>query len=103
VGTPLLAASAATARGATVAAGGSLEHARGSLEDAIDLYSGALEGVVERAGLTPQDAGYLEAAFEYPDEATLLRAMLSSGSAVLAVRTSGHDAVRGAISAALAP
>jgi hypothetical protein len=59
--------------------------------------------VVERAGLTPQDAGYLEAAFEYPDEATLLRAMLSSGSAVLAVRTSGHDAVRGAISAALAP
>jgi len=65
--------------------------------------TGAVDGLVERAGLTLRDAGYLEAAFEYRDEATLLRAMASSGPAVLAVRTSGRDAVRGAISAAFAP
>jgi SAM-dependent methyltransferase len=66
-------------------------------------HDGALEGLVERAGLTVRDAGYLEAAFEFADEATLLRAMPSSGPGVLAVRTSGRDAVHGAISAAFAP
>ncbi len=66
-------------------------------------YEGVLEGIIDRAGLTLREAGYLEGTFEYPDEATLLRAMAASGPAVLAVRTSGRDAVRYAISAALAP
>jgi SAM-dependent methyltransferase len=64
---------------------------------------GALERLVERAGLAAAESGYLDATFEYPDQPTLLRAQSSPGPSVLAARTSGRDAVYAAISAALAP
>ena len=60
-------------------------------------YPGALEALVERAGLTPTDDGYIETTFAYPDEATLLRANRSAGPIVLAERTSGEAAVVEAI------
>ncbi|MEX2211653.1 MAG: methyltransferase domain-containing protein [Gaiellaceae bacterium] len=64
---------------------------------------GALEALVRQAGLEPLDDGYIEAAFEYRDEAALLSATLASGPATLAMRTSGEDAVREAALQAAAP
>lgn len=64
---------------------------------------GALEALVQKAGLDPVDAGYIEAPFEYRDEAELLRATLASGPAALAIRTSGENPVRRAVLAAAAP
>jgi SAM-dependent methyltransferase len=66
-------------------------------------YPGALEELVERAGLTPTDDGYLETTFEYPDEGTLLKANRSAGPVILAERTSGEKAVADAIGSALTP
>jgi len=64
---------------------------------------GALEALVREGGLEPVDDGYIEAAFEYRDEAALLHATLASGPATLAIRTSGEDAVREAALEAAAP
>jgi SAM-dependent methyltransferase len=64
---------------------------------------GALEALVREGGLEPVDHGYIEAAFEYRDEAALLRATLASGPAALAMRTSGENAVREAALRAAAP
>jgi len=66
-------------------------------------YPGALESLVERSGLTPTDDGYVQATFEYPDEATLLKANLSAGPAILAARRSGEATVADALTTALAP
>ena len=66
-------------------------------------YPGALEALVERSGLTPQDAGYVEATFEYADEPTLLRAHRSPGITILAERTSGAEAVTEAIQETFVP
>ena len=66
-------------------------------------YPGALEALLERSGLTPIDDGYVEATFEYADEATMLKANLSGGPTVLAARTSGEAAVADALRDALAP
>ncbi len=66
-------------------------------------YPGALEARVERSGLTPTAEGYFEAAFEYPDEATLLQAHRSPGIVILAERTSCEVPVTEAIRAAFAP
>ena len=60
-------------------------------------YPGALEGLLERAGLTPIDDGYIEIAFEYSDETTLLKGNGSNGPVVLAERTSGEAQVAGAL------
>jgi SAM-dependent methyltransferase len=65
--------------------------------------AGALEALVRQAGLEPVDGDYIDATFEYRDEASLLRAMLASGPATLAIRTSGEDAVRQATGEAMAP
>jgi SAM-dependent methyltransferase len=62
-----------------------------------------LDGLVERSGLTPTDAGYLQGRFEFPDEATMLRGQRSTLLAVLAERTAGEEAVREAILRAYAP
>ena len=64
---------------------------------------GALEAVLQGGGLHIKDTGYLETAFEYPDEETYVRANLASGPATLAIRTSGEDAVRQALLHAAAP
>jgi len=64
---------------------------------------GALEALVTKAGLEPIDGGYIETPFEYDDEQSFERAMVSSGPATLAIRTSGEDAVRQALLEASAP
>jgi hypothetical protein len=56
-----------------------------------------------KACLQPIDDGYIETPFEYADEEPLLRALLASGPATLAIKTSGEDAVRHAVLGACAP
>jgi len=65
--------------------------------------AGLLEDLVTRSGLTPEEAGYLELPYEYPDHATMVRAQCSSAPAVLAARTSGEARVRDAITSSLLP
>lgn len=64
---------------------------------------GALEALVEQAGLTPKNAENVECPFEYPDLETLLRGFLSAGPSVKAIRVSGETRVRDAVTTAMAP
>lgn len=66
-------------------------------------YPGQLEALLERAGLTPADDGYLEVTIEYPDQTALLKGNASNGPVVLAERNSGQAAVASAVLGALAP
>jgi SAM-dependent methyltransferase len=66
-------------------------------------YPGQLEALVERAGLTPSDEGYIELTLEYPDDTSLLKGNNSNGPVVLAERNSGEAAVANAVLHALAP
>ena len=66
-------------------------------------YPGALEALLQRAGLTPIDDGYIELTLEYPDETALLKGNNSNGPVVLAERTSGQATVVDAVRDALAP
>jgi SAM-dependent methyltransferase len=64
---------------------------------------GVLEEFVTRSGFTLTETGYLELPYQYPDQATMLRAQCSSAPAVLAARTSGEAAVKEALANALDP
>lgn len=64
---------------------------------------GLLEELAHKSGFIPTETGYIELLYEYPDEATMLRAQRSSAPAVLAARTSGDEAVEEALTNALAP
>ena len=64
---------------------------------------GALEALVERSGLAPSAHGYIDVAFEYPDERALLRGNRANGPVVLAERTSGEAAVIDALRGAFEP
>jgi SAM-dependent methyltransferase len=64
---------------------------------------GALEELGRAAGLTPGDADEVACRWTFPDPEAALRALISSGPAVKAIQTSGEDAVRGAVEAAIAP
>lgn len=64
---------------------------------------GILEELVAGSGFTPRESGYVATPYEYPDEATMLRAQRSSAPAVLAARTSGDEAVERALVEALSP
>jgi SAM-dependent methyltransferase len=66
-------------------------------------YPGSLEALVEQAGLTPIEDGYIELPLEYPDETTLLKGNNSNGPVVLAERNSGRAIVENAVRTALAP
>jgi SAM-dependent methyltransferase len=57
----------------------------------------ALRDLVLRAGLTPTDLGDIACPWQYADEATALRGMLSAGPVVLAIKTSGEARVRAAV------
>ena len=46
---------------------------------------------------------YIQLPYEYPDQATMLRAQCSSAPAVLAARTSGKTNVKEAILSAMLP
>ena len=62
-----------------------------------------LEQVARDAGLTPLESFYTSWAYEFADEAAMLRAMLSAGSAVAAAEHVGRDLLVEAILGALAP
>jgi ubiquinone/menaquinone biosynthesis C-methylase UbiE len=66
--------------------------------DPVLHREGVLESLAEEAGLLPREAGYLEIAEEYPDVETLLRGYLAHGSIVKAMRSSGEQPVRDALS-----
>jgi SAM-dependent methyltransferase len=66
-------------------------------------HPGVLEGIAGEAGLTPQESFRISTDFEFPDEQTLLRGMLSPGGVTEAIRHSGEGAVADAILDALAP
>lgn len=55
---------------------------------------GALEAAAVAAGLTVRTSGDRRSAFEYPDDETMLRGILSSGGAVRVSRIAGETAVR---------
>jgi SAM-dependent methyltransferase len=63
---------------------------------------GALEALVEQAGLTAERALEVSAPFVYPDIATAQRANLSAGPTRMAIDHAGLDAVRDAFTQALA-
>jgi SAM-dependent methyltransferase len=66
-------------------------------------FDGALEALVSEAGMKPGPVEVVDIPWEYPDEATLLRGLLSSGPAIRASQHSGEDAVREAVLKAVAP
>jgi SAM-dependent methyltransferase len=64
--------------------------------------TGALEALVEQAGLTAEQTLDVSAPFVYADIATAERANLAAGPTRMAINHAGLDAVRGAFAQALA-
>ena len=64
---------------------------------------GALESLMQEAGLRPQGTFDIDTPWEYPNLPTALRGMLSAGPAIRAIRHSGEAAVADAVTAAIAP
>ncbi len=64
---------------------------------------GALEALAQKAGLTPGHVETVDCPWDYPDDETALRGLLSSGPAIRASQARGDDVVRQAILNALAP
>jgi hypothetical protein len=58
---------------------------------------GALEGLVERAGLQPGAAGEVPTPYVYPDVETAVRAQAASGPAVRAAAQAGDAALTEAL------
>jgi len=65
--------------------------------DQVHAGAGALEPVVEEAGLEPLRAGEVEILIEAPDDETLARALLAPGGVIPAIEHSGEEAVRNAV------
>lgn len=66
-------------------------------------FDGVLEAVVTQAGLNPGKVEEVDCPWEYPDESTLLRGLLSPGPALRAMQIAGEEAVSEAILEAAAP
>jgi hypothetical protein len=64
---------------------------------------GVLEGLVEEAGLTPEQAFDTRWAFEYADEQALLRGLLAAGGIGATAGPEREPELRAALVAALAP
>jgi SAM-dependent methyltransferase len=64
---------------------------------------GALEAVVTQSGLAPGNVEEVDCPWDYPDEKTALRGLLSSGPAIRAIQHAGEKMVREAILKSLAP
>ena len=62
---------------------------------------GALEELVTQAGLIPGNVDEVDCPWEYPDEHTALRGLLSSGPAMRAIQYAGEQTVRAAVLKAL--
>lgn len=65
--------------------------------------TGALEDLVSKARLIPSALKKVACPWNYPDEETALRGLLSSGPAVRAIQEKGEDTVRNLILKVLAP
>ncbi|MEN9563670.1 MAG: hypothetical protein RIR73_1914, partial [Chloroflexota bacterium] len=55
---------------------------------------GALEALVVKSGLTPSVVKTVDCPWDYPDEKTILRGLMSSGTAIRAIQEKGEEAVR---------
>ena len=66
-------------------------------------HEGALEELAAAAGLTPQEGRYLAATFTYRDDATAVRAVLSSAAGARAIAAAGEDTARQAVVESLRP
>ena len=64
---------------------------------------GALASLARDAGLDPADETDVATVWEYPDDDTALRGMLSAGPAVRAIAHAGESRVRDAVLEAVAP
>lgn len=64
---------------------------------------GALEALAIQAGMTPGSVETVECPWEYPDEQTALRGLLSSGPAIRAIQNKGEAQVIDVILRVLAP
>lgn len=64
---------------------------------------GSLETLVTRVGLTPMDAADVRCDWTYPNLDAAVRAFLSTGPALCAIRVVGEAMVSNSISASLAP
>jgi SAM-dependent methyltransferase len=64
---------------------------------------GALEALLTNAGLTPTPRRKIQAPWVYPDEETMLDALMSAGPAVRAIENSSQEAVHQAVSDVCAP
>jgi SAM-dependent methyltransferase len=63
----------------------------------------ALREIIAGTGLAAVDVRDVACAWTYPDLETALRGLLAAGPPMLAIRTSGEEAVRGAVTEAIAP
>ena len=64
---------------------------------------GVVEGLMERASLTPLASGEFDYIFVYEDERAAWRAISSAGSLVRAVRLLGEDKVKAAVTGTFSP
>jgi hypothetical protein len=64
---------------------------------------GALEALAQKAGMTPTIVKTVECPWNYPDEKTALRGLLSSGPAIRAIQSKGEQVVREVVLQVLAP
>ena len=70
-------------------------------DDSETHEPGVIEGLLERAGLTTTEAGYITITEEHPDLGTVLREWMSVGPVRLAVHNSSEDAVQAALTEGL--
>jgi SAM-dependent methyltransferase len=64
---------------------------------------GALESLVAQAGMVPGAVEQIDCPWQYADEKTMLRALLSTAPSIRAIQNSGEAAVRQAILEGLTP
>ena len=64
---------------------------------------GALESLAREAGMVPGIVETVDCPWEYPDEKTALRGLLSSGPAIRAIQHTGENVVRDAVLSVIAP
>jgi SAM-dependent methyltransferase len=64
---------------------------------------GALEALATEAGMIPGMVETVDCPWEYPDEKTALRGLLSSGPAIRAIQHRGEDVVRDVVLNVIAP
>lgn len=67
------------------------------------FQAGVIESLAEAAGLTTEISDELLCTWHIPDKDSVLRGVLSAGLSTLAIRHSGEDKVRAAVSDAITP